>query len=163
MFEEYAEKKQMITPLAFVASGGPLSWLSYASSTLLFFVPWPLSYQIATSSQLLFNTILHHILWVYTEEKNQLKFFSIKITNLKKCFVGEVNGGYISDSQSLAGSRKSLAMQNVMMVPHMQMAPPPTPGGTLPPPEQYSDGQGGPHQGVPPPYGSYPNMQNFQL
>eukprot|EP00093_Oithona_nana_P006676 06676.XXX_266151_268151_1 [CDS] Oithona nana genome sequencing. len=81
---------------------------------------------------------------------------------------GEVNGGFVSDSHSLNGSRKSLAnMPSVMMVPHFQMPPnvappqpPPTPGGTLPPPEQYSDGQG-----VPPPYGSYPQpqMQNFQL
>merc|ERR1719510_1535083 len=81
-------------------------------------------------------------------------------------YKGEVNGGFVSDSHSLAGSRKSLAMPSVMMVPHFQMPPaapqaPPTPGGTLPPPEQYSDGQ----SGVPPPYGSYPppHMQNFQL
>ena len=95
--------------------------------------------------------------------------------------LGEVNGGYISDSQSLAGSRKSLAMPSVMMVPHFQMPPPQppaTPGGTLPPPEQYSDGQGpggpggpgghGTPGGVPPPYGAGgygppPQMQNFQL
>ena len=79
-----------------------------------------------------------------------------------------MNGGFVSDSHSLNGSRKSLAnMPSVMMVPHFQMPPtaappqpPPTPGGTLPPPEQYSDGQG-----VPPPYGSFPpsQMQNFQL
>jgi len=87
-------------------------------------------------------------------------------------YKGEVNGGYISDSHSLAGSRKSLTMPSVMMVPHFQMPPPqapPTPGGTLPPPEQYSDGQGGgPGGGVPPPYGAGgygppPQMQNFQL
>ena len=86
-------------------------------------------------------------------------------------FTGEVNPGFVSDSHSLAGSRKSLAMPSVMMVPHFQMPPPqppPTPGGTLPPPEQYSDGQGGPGGGgIPPPYGSYapppPQMQNFQL
>lgn len=87
-------------------------------------------------------------------------------------YKGELNGGYISDSQSLAGSRKSLTMPSVMMVPHphFQMPPPqppPTPGGTLPPPEAYSDGQGGPG-GVPPPYGAGgygppPQMQNFQL
>jgi len=75
---------------------------------------------------------------------------------------GEYNGGFISDSQSLAGSRKSLAMPSVMMVPQFQVPqPPPTPGGTLPPPEQYSDGQT--PAGVPPPYGSYSQMQNFQL
>ena len=89
-------------------------------------------------------------------------------------FAGEVNGGYISDSHSLAGSRKSLTMPSVMMVPHFQMPPPqppPTPGGTLPPPEAYSDGQGGGPGGiggVPPPYGAGgygppPQMQNFQL
>lgn len=90
---------------------------------------------------------------------------------LTKYLSGEVNGGYVSDSHSMAGSRKSLAMPSVMMVPHFQMPPaasgppppppqaPPTPGGTLPPPEQYSDG-------VPPPYGAYgppAQMQNFQL
>ena len=78
-------------------------------------------------------------------------------------YAGEYNGGYISDSQSLAGSRKSLAMPNqVMMIPQFQVPqPPPTPGGTLPPPEQYSDGQT--PAGIPPPYGSYSQMQNFQL
>lgn len=53
-------------------------------------------------------------------------------------------------------------MPSVMMVPQFQVPqPPPTPGGTLPPPEQYSDGQT--PAGVPPPYGSYSQMQNFQL
>ena len=97
-----------------------------------------------------------------------LSVFSVQNCNFVFCISGEVNGGFVSDSHSLNGSRKSLAnMPSVMMVPHFQMPPnvappqpPPTPGGTLPPPEQYSDGQG-----VPPPYGSYPQpqMQNFQL
>ena len=98
-------------------------------------------------------------------------FFFVKISKIALKFhfftiSGEYNGGYISDSQSLAGSRKSLAMPggmpSVMMIPQFQVPqPPPTPGGTLPPPEQYSDGQT--PSGIPPPYGSYSQMQNFQL
>merc|ERR1719479_868212 len=105
------------------------------------------------------------ILWILAVVLSKRKVEPLTPQASNNVYKGEVNGGFVSDSHSLAGSRKSLAMPSVMMVPHFQMPPPqppPTPGGTLPPPEQYSDGLGG---GVPPPYGSYPppHMQNFQL
>ena len=75
--------------------------------------------------------------------------------------IGEVNGGFLGDSQSLSGSRKSLAMQPVMMMPH--------PGAGHPPPPPPQSDMGGPYgRGPPPPmYGAPPpaqaSMQNFQL
>lgn len=99
-------------------------------------------------------------------------------------YKGEINGGFIGDSQSLAGSRKSLNMiQPVVMMPHPsgpgnpygdmppvpQMVPPP-------PPDVYADFRNGGSrtprqpQGGPPhpqgpshstPYGH--SIQNFQL
>jgi hypothetical protein len=89
---------------------------------------------------------------------------------------GEINGGYIGDSQSLSGSRKSLGpMQPVMMMPH-PMGPPPPPMQMPPqmgPEDGYSE-YGGQQQrnggGGSPPYGrgpygqpGQPNIQNFQL
>jgi hypothetical protein len=32
--------------------------------------------------------------------------------------LGEINSGYINDNQSLAGSRKSINLQPVMLMPH---------------------------------------------
>jgi len=67
---------------------------------------------------------------------------------------GEINGGFIGDSQSLSGSRKSLGpLQPVMMMPH----PGPPPPMQLPP--DHDDGS--------PPYGRVagppPHIHNFQL
>ena len=103
---------------------------------------------------------------------------------------GEINGGFIGDAQSLAGSRKSLNMiQPVVMMPHPsanQGGGPPPPGGPQfmdmgpplpqmvpPPPDVYAEfrngGEGGtrtPRQQPPPPAGAPPfgqPIQNFQL
>jgi len=102
-------------------------------------------------------------------------------------YKGEINGGFIGDAQSLAGSRKSLNMiQPVVMMPHpsanqgggppppggpqfMDMGPPP-PQMVPPPPDVYAEFRNGgtrtPRQQPPPPAGAPPYgqpIQNFQL
>jgi len=67
---------------------------------------------------------------------------------------GQINGGFLGDSQSLSGSRKSLGpLQPVMMMPH----PGPPPPMQLPP--DFDEGS--------PPYGRVagppPHIHNFQL
>jgi hypothetical protein len=87
--------------------------------------------------------------------------------NPASIYRGEYNSGFIGDSQSLSGSRKSLGpLQPVMMMPH--------PGNPGPPPPMHQDdgysefGHRNGNGGSPPynrsPYGAgQPNIQNFQL
>lgn len=93
-------------------------------------------------------------------------------------YKGEINGGFIGDGQSLAGSRKSLNMiQPVVMMPHPSAAGNPHhPYGEMPPPQmvppppdvyaEFRNGARTPRQQGPggpqaPPYGQ--TIQNFQL
>lgn len=62
---------------------------------------------------------------------------------------GEVNNGFVGDGQSLSGSRKSLSLQPVMMLPQVQTMA----NGD----EQFSDFG---HRARNP---YAPNIQNFQL
>lgn len=99
-------------------------------------------------------------------------------------YKGEFNNGFVGDTHSLAGSRKSLTLPPVVMLPHPSAmggqgpmpGGPGTPGGTLPPPpEAYSDfgqrspghQQGGGHNrsNIPSPYRNpyATSIQNFQL
>eukprot|EP00095_Tigriopus_kingsejongensis_P008767 maker-scaffold151_size306168-snap-gene-1.6 protein:Tk08767 transcript:maker-scaffold151_size306168-snap-gene-1.6-mRNA-1 annotation:"lipoma hmgic fusion partner-like 3 protein" len=84
--------------------------------------------------------------------------------NPASIYKGEVNSGFLGDNQSLAGSRKSMSLQPVMMMPHPHHGPPPMMD------DGYSDyGQRGPpgrsHPNTPTyrngPYGG--TIQNFQL
>lgn len=96
-------------------------------------------------------------------------------------YKGEINGGFIGDHQSLAGSRKSLNVQPVVMLPpsagpfmHPDMQPPPQ-MVPPPPPDVYTDFRNGgapprtprqAHQGAPAGGGNPQppqTIQNFQL
>ena len=91
---------------------------------------------------------------------------------------GEINSGFVGDTQSLTGSRKSLSLQPVMMMPHGPPGPPGPPGPMPPPlmggggdlgPDAYGEfGRMRPGPGSPPGYARTmtpggQNIQNFQL
>ena len=98
------------------------------------------------------------------------------MTHFRIRISGEINSGFVGDTQSLTGSRKSLSLQPVMMMPHGGPHGPPggPPSGPLPPPfahpgeDPYAEfgGRMRPGPGSPPGYartGPPPNIQNFQL
>ena len=52
--------------------------------------------------------------WFYVQGRNTINVNGMWIV----CFKGEINPGFLSDNQSLAGSRKSANLQPVMLMPH---------------------------------------------
>ena len=83
-------------------------------------------------------------------------------------FAGEINGAFINDNQSLAGSRKSMNFPSVVMMPHPSSGmglPPPPPPPMSPPIDAYSDfSPRGRNQMPSPQRNPYAtSIQNFQL
>lgn len=72
--------------------------------------------------------------------------------NPASIYKGEINPGFVGDTQSLTGSRKSINLQPVMMMPHPMASP-----EEFEPPPHYGRNQS-PHRN---PYGT--SIQNFQL
>lgn len=118
--------------------GGPLFWPSFRFSIAWFWAAWLLPWLTGWSDcrpsnkQKIITWILHQFIRV-----RKILLYTCLVTHSTLFFSGEVNNGFVGDTQSLTGSRKSLSLQPVMMMPHPPPSNGPPPGMILP--DEYSE------------------------